>query len=129
MKIFRLAFLFVLLALAPAVCAQISGPATNIRFGPTDPSTCQAGQGMVFINTTSGVLKQCNTTDTWTAVAGAGSGDALVANPLSQFAATTSLQLLGVISDETGTGKAVFATTPTLITPVLGVATATSING
>ena len=32
--------------------------------------------------------------------AGAGSGDALVANPLSQFAATTSAQLAGVISDD-----------------------------
>lgn len=31
---------------------------------------------------------------------GGGSGDALVANPLSQFAATTSSQLKGVISDE-----------------------------
>lgn len=52
-----------------------------------------------------------------------------VANPLSQFASTTSAQLLGVISDETGTGALVFANTPTLVTPVLGAATATSING
>jgi len=44
--------------------------------------------------------------------AGTGSGDALVANPLSQFAATTSAQLAGVISDETGTGLLVFATSP-----------------
>lgn len=40
----------------------------------------------------------------------------------------TSAQLLGSLSNETGTGVAVFATTPTLVTPVLGVATATSIN-
>jgi hypothetical protein len=38
----------------------------------------------------------------------AGSGDALVANPLSQFAATTSAQLAGVLSDETGTGVVVY---------------------
>ncbi len=57
-----------------------------------------------------------------------GGGDALVANPLSQFAATTSLQLKGVISDETGSGALAFATSPTLVTPVLGVAAATSIN-
>jgi len=50
----------------------------------------------------------------------AGGGDALTANPLSQFAATTSLQLLGVMSDETGTGALVFADSPTLITPALG---------
>ena len=36
---------------------------------------------------------------------GAGSGDALVANPLSQFAATTSAQLRAVLSDEDGTGN------------------------
>ena len=46
---------------------------------------------------------------------------------LSVFAATTSDQLAGVISDETGTGALVFANTPTLVTPVLGEATATSI--
>lgn len=49
-----------------------------------------------------------------------GGGDALVANPLSQFAATTSAQLAGVLSDETGTGAAVFANSPTLVTPALG---------
>ena len=47
-------------------------------------------------------------------------GVGLTANPLSQFAATTSAQLLGVISDETGTGSLVFATSPTLVTPALG---------
>jgi hypothetical protein len=45
---------------------------------------------------------------------GGGGGDALVANPLSQFAATTSAQLRGVLSDETGTGAAVFAGSPTI---------------
>ncbi len=54
---------------------------------------------------------------------GGGGGDALVANPLSQFAATTSSQLRGVISDETGTGALVFATSPTLVTPLLGTPT------
>lgn len=47
-------------------------------------------------------------------------GDALTTNPLSQFAATTSAQLRGVLSDETGTGAAVFADSPTLVTPALG---------
>jgi len=49
-----------------------------------------------------------------------GGGDALTANPLSQFAATTSAQLAGVMSDETGSGDLVFATSPTLVTPALG---------
>ena len=35
-------------------------------------------------------------------------------SPLSQFAATSSLQLLGVLSDETGTGASVFGTAPTI---------------
>ncbi len=58
-----------------------------------------------------------------------GGGNALTSNPLSQFASTTSAQLAGVMSDETGTGALVFANSPTLVTPVLGAATATSING
>lgn len=53
----------------------------------------------------------------------AGGGDALVGDPLSQFAATTSAQLLGVMSDETGTGALVFATSPTLVAPLLGTPT------
>jgi hypothetical protein len=44
-------------------------------------------------------------------------GVGVLANPLSQFAATTSLQLAGVISDETGTGSLVFASGPTLTSP------------
>jgi hypothetical protein len=49
-----------------------------------------------------------------------GAGDALTTNPLSQFAATTSAQLAGVMSDETGSGALVFATSPTLVTPAIG---------
>ena len=40
----------------------------------------------------------------------------------------TSAQLLAALTDETGSGAAVFATSPTLVTPVLGVASATSVN-
>ena len=45
---------------------------------------------------------------------------ALTANKLSAFAATTSSELAGVISDDTGTGALVFATSPVLVTPNLG---------
>lgn len=55
---------------------------------------------------------------------GTGTGDALVANPLSQFAATTSAQLAGVISDETGSGALVFGTAPTLSNPIVGTQSA-----
>ena len=39
---------------------------------------------------------------------------------LSVHAATTSAELAGVISDETGSGALVFATSPTFVTPALG---------
>ena len=45
---------------------------------------------------------------------------AMVADNLSVFAATTSAQLAGIISNETGTGALVFATNPVLVTPALG---------
>ena len=55
-------------------------------------------------------------------------GLGLTSGTLAQFAATTSSQLSGVISDETGSGALVFATSPTLTTPNIGVATGTSFN-
>jgi hypothetical protein len=67
-------------------------------------------------------------TDASSVAFGAGGTVAYTGGNLSQFAATTSSQLAGVISDETGSGALVFATSPTLVTPTLGVATATSIN-
>ena len=39
----------------------------------------------------------------------------------------TSANLSAALTDETGTGAAVFANTPTLVTPVIGVATGTSL--
>lgn len=48
---------------------------------------------------------------------------------VSTFLGTpSSANLAAALTDETGSGAAVFANTPTLITPVLGAATATSIN-
>lgn len=63
---------------------------------------------------------------------GPGTGDALVANALSQFAATTSLQLKTLLTDETGSGSAVFGTSPTissptLVTPEIGAAKSVSL--
>jgi len=43
---------------------------------------------------------------------------AVTANNLSVFAATTSAQLAGVVSDETGSGALTFATTPTFTTNI-----------
>jgi len=71
------------------------------------------GTGLQILRTNAGA-----TAIEWATLAGG--GDALKADPLSQFAATTSSQLAGVISDETGSGALVFATSPTLVTPALG---------
>lgn len=49
---------------------------------------------------------------------------------VSTFLTTpSSANLASALTDKTGTGVVVFATSPTLVTPILGVATATSING
>ena len=55
-------------------------------------------------------------------------GTVALTTDLSQFAATSSAQLATLISDETGSGALVFATSPTLVTPALGEATATSLT-
>jgi len=59
---------------------------------------------------------------------GSVSGLATTAGNLSQFAATTSSQLAGVISDETGSGALVFGTSPSLTTPALSGATVSTNN-
>ena len=59
---------------------------------------------------------------------GAVTGLAETANGLSQFASTTSSQLAGVISDETGTGNVVFSTSPVLTTPNLGTPSAATLT-
>ncbi len=68
---------------------------------------------------TSATLKVMTQTGTGSASAApawstlSGAGIANTANPLSQFASTTSAQLLATLSDPTGTGVAVFNTNPT----------------
>jgi hypothetical protein len=66
--------------------------------------------------TINGTLYDLSANRTWTV------GDALVANPLSQFAATTSAQLRATLTDETGNGAAYFQNGD-LGTPSAGVAT------
>jgi hypothetical protein len=60
-----------------------------------------------------------------TAYADAAAGAAVTGK---QNTLTNSAGLAGALADETGTGLAVFATSPTLTTPVIGVATATTVN-
>jgi hypothetical protein len=56
--------------------------------------------------------------DTASVAFGAGGTVAYTGNNLSVFAATTSAQLAGVISDETGTGVLVFGTSPVFTTDI-----------
>lgn len=58
------------------------------------------------------------TTRTWT-IQDASGTVALSVNNLGFFASTTSLQLAGVISDETGSGVLVFGTSPTITTSIV----------
>lgn len=60
--------------------------------------------------------------------AGAFSYSAMGANVLTFLATPSSANLAAALTDETGTGVAVFATSPTLVTPILGVAAATSVS-
>jgi len=67
--------LFILLLLSISAYGQASGPAKTIRFGASDPATCSPTGANVFFNTSSGTLKMCTATNTWSALAGGeGSG-------------------------------------------------------
>jgi hypothetical protein len=73
-------------------------------------------------------LPIANTTGTL-AVARGGTGITSFGAGVATFLGTpSSANLRAALTDETGTGSAVFANTPTLVTPVLGVASATSLN-
>jgi len=70
----------------------------------------------------SGTLTNCTGLPVSTGISGLGASVAIF------LATPSSANLRAAVTDETGTGALVFANTPTLVTPVLGVATATSIN-
>jgi len=70
----------------------------------------------------SGTLTNCTGLPVSTGISGFGTG-------VATFLATpSSANLATAVTGETGSGALVFATSPTLVTPVLGVATATSVN-
>ena len=73
------------------------------------------------INSNIGILTNLTTTTQANVV---NAVNEIKAGNLSQFGSTTSTQLASIISDETGTGSLVFATSPTLVTPALGTPSA-----
>jgi hypothetical protein len=90
----------------------ITAPATGSTLTVADGKTLTASNTLTLTGT-----------DASSVAFGTGGTVAYTANKLSAFAATTSSELLGVISDETGSGSLVFATSPTLTTPALSGAT------
>lgn len=82
----------------------------------------QAGRDHSFwYNGTNFVLSNPATIDS-SVISGLGAG-------VSTWLGTpTSANLAAAVTDETGTGALVFANTPTLVAPVLGAATGTSLN-
>lgn len=95
----------------------ITSPATGSTLTVADGKTLTASNTV----TLSG-------TDGSTMAFGAGGTVAYTSDKLSAFASTTSAELRGVISDETGTGSLVFATSPTLVTPNLGTPSAATLT-
>jgi hypothetical protein len=94
-------------------------------------TTKQVTNALLFTNSTlvapalgtpaSGVLANCTGLPIATGVSNLGTG-------VATFLTTpSSANLLAALTDETGTGANVFANTPTLVTPVIGAATGTSL--
>lgn len=100
----------------PSILPAVSGAnltnlnGTNITSGTVNQARLGSGGG--------GSTKFLREDNTWQVIPGG--GDALTTSPLSQFAATTSAQLAGVISDESGGGPLLFGNSPTITTPVIG---------
>jgi hypothetical protein len=94
-------------------------------------TTKQVTNALLFTNSTliapalgtpiSGVLSNCTSLPLATGVSGLGS------NVATFLATPSSANLAAALTDETGTGANVFANTPTLVTPVIGAATGTSL--
>lgn len=86
----------------------ITAPATGSTLTIADGKTLTANNTLTFTGT-----------DASSVAFGAGGTVAYTSNKLSAFAATTSAELLGVISDETGSGSLVFGTSPTISAPTI----------
>ncbi|MCX7124121.1 MAG: hypothetical protein NTV32_10770, partial [Gammaproteobacteria bacterium] len=100
-----------------------TGVVTSTGTGNTVLSTSPTLVTPVLGTPTSATLTNATGLPVSTGVSGLGTG-------VATFLATpSSANLAAALTDETGTGSVVLATSPTLVTPVLGVATATSING
>ena len=97
--------------------ATIAGTETLTNKTLTSPTLTTPALG----TPSSGTLTSCTGLPISSGVSGLGTG-------IATFLATpSSANLISAITDETGTGALVFANTPTLVTPVIGAATGTSL--
>jgi hypothetical protein len=117
--------------LATGILSWLLSPTSaNLRAAITD----ETGSGSAVFATsptlvtpilgtpTSGTLTNCTGLPVSTGISGLGTG-------VATFLATpSSANLYAALTTKTGSGNAVFDTSPSLTTPTLGVATATSIN-
>lgn len=103
---------------------DVVGPAssTDNAVARFDSTTGKLIQNSTVIVGDTGDVTGLGTLNTHT-LPGGTSTIAILTNKLSDFGATTSAELKTVISDETGSGALVFATSPTLVTPLLGTPT------
>ena len=111
--------------------SNLTGPITSV--GAATSVAAQTGTGSTFVmNTSPTLVTPVLGVATATSVNGTTipSTKTLVVttDKLSTLAATTSAELAGVISDETGSGSLVFATSPTLVTPNLGTPSAINLT-
>jgi hypothetical protein len=106
---------------ATAAAGAFTTLSASSTLGVTGVATLGAG---AILNTPASVtLTNATGLPIATGVSGLGTG-------VATFLATpSSANLLAAVTNETGTGSLVFATSPTLVTPVLGVATGTSFQG
>lgn len=98
---------------AAAFVTSGSGVGYNLWNEGVQPSGTALNVDLLWADSTAHRVKGTNNN-------GSATTYALFSDPLSVFAATTSAQLAGVISDETGSGALVFGTSPTFVTPALG---------
>lgn len=79
-----------------------------------NPTVGASNENEIYYNMTLHKLYIVKNTGLEEITTGGAGGDALTTNPLSQFASTTSAQLFGIISNETGgTGNLVGSVSPT----------------
>ena len=93
------------------VGTNITGTASGLTAGNVTTNANLTG-GVTSVGNAATVVTNANLTGAVTSVGNATS--------LGSF---TSANLLAALTDETGTGSAVFATSPTLVTPILGTPT------